>query len=71
MAYLNEIRDRRVGMMDRLNAWMETLGERRKRNVLYRRTLAELSSLTDRDLADLGVHRSEVHRIAHEAAYGS
>ena len=35
---------------------------------VYRRTYAELSALTNRELADLGLHRSEVRRVALEAA---
>ncbi len=37
---------------------------------VYRRTVDELSMLSDRDLADLGLNRSMIERIAIEAAYG-
>ncbi|WP_375463644.1 DUF1127 domain-containing protein [uncultured Methylobacterium sp.] len=30
----------------------------------YRETVTELSRLSDRDLADLGIHRHEIHGIA-------
>lgn len=36
----------------------------------YRKTIAELSQLNARDLADLGLHRGEIRRIAHECVYG-
>ncbi|CTQ32023.1 DUF1127 domain-containing protein [Jannaschia rubra] len=36
----------------------------------YRRTLNELSALSNRDLADLGLSRSMIRAIALEAAYG-
>jgi uncharacterized protein YjiS (DUF1127 family) len=36
---------------------------------VYSTTLNELSALSNRDLADLGIARSEVRRIAWEAAY--
>ncbi|WP_264212998.1 DUF1127 domain-containing protein [Leisingera thetidis] len=36
---------------------------------LYRRTVNELSELTARDLADLGLNRSEIKRVAYQAAY--
>ena len=39
-----------------------------KRKV-YRATLSELSALTDRDLNDLGIPRSNIKRLAMEAAY--
>lgn len=37
---------------------------------IYSRTLRELQALSNRDLADLGLHRSALHQIAHDAAYG-
>lgn len=40
-----------------------------KRKV-YRTTYYELSSLTDRDLADLGIARSNIKALAMESAYG-
>jgi uncharacterized protein YjiS (DUF1127 family) len=36
----------------------------------YRKTLAELSALTDRDLADLDISRSDIGYIAYQGAYG-
>lgn len=37
---------------------------------VYRQTLNELSALSDRDLADLAIARSNIPWIAMEAAYG-
>jgi uncharacterized protein YjiS (DUF1127 family) len=37
---------------------------------LYRRTLDELSALSDRELADLGLSRLSVRDIAYESVYG-
>lgn len=37
---------------------------------IYHATLHELSVLTNRDLRDLGVQRSNIKRLAMEAAYG-
>lgn len=39
-----------------------------KREV-YRATLFELSALSERDLIDLGISRSNIKRLAMEAAY--
>lgn len=35
----------------------------------YKTTVHELRALSDRELADLGLHRSHIKRIAYEAAY--
>ena len=35
----------------------------------YRQTLTELETLSDRELADLGIHRSNLRGIAYRAAY--
>ena len=35
--------------------------------ISYHNTVAELSGLTDRDLKDLGISRSDIHRIAAES----
>lgn len=44
----------------------EALARRR----VYRRTLNELHGLSGRELADLGISRSMITRVALEAAYG-
>lgn len=36
---------------------------------VYRRTFNELQALNDRELADLGIPRSSIRRVALEAAY--
>lgn len=38
---------------------------------VYRETMLELSNLSDRELADLGLHRSNLRSVAYEAAYGA
>lgn len=44
------------------------LTEAYQRYRIESRTYAELSALTDRDLADLDIHRSMIRQIAREAA---
>jgi uncharacterized protein YjiS (DUF1127 family) len=39
-----------------------------RRRRIYSRTQAELSALTDRELADLGISRFDIARVAREAA---
>lgn len=38
---------------------------------LYRRTLAELEALSDRELQDLGMSRLCIRDVAREAVYGA
>ncbi len=38
---------------------------------LYRQAAAELAELSNRELADLGLHRSELKRITYMAVYES
>ncbi|WP_372573744.1 DUF1127 domain-containing protein [Ruegeria jejuensis] len=50
-------------------AGIESLKNRFEQYRVYRRTLSELSALSDRELADLGMHRGMIRSIAMEAAY--
>ncbi|HBD91870.1 MAG TPA: hypothetical protein DC061_15545 [Gemmobacter sp.] len=40
------------------------------RRAIFKQTVRELNKLSTRELADLGIHRSMIHRLAQEAAYG-
>jgi uncharacterized protein YjiS (DUF1127 family) len=53
---------------ERLNGTIARLVAAWRRRTLYTRTLRELRALSDRELADLGLHRSELRRIARYAA---
>jgi uncharacterized protein YjiS (DUF1127 family) len=46
------------------------INTRIKRWNRYTRTVNELNALSNRDLADLGIARSDIQRIAKEAARG-
>jgi uncharacterized protein YjiS (DUF1127 family) len=60
----------RLGLKVHFLRVRETLAARAARRRAYIRTVSELQSLSDRDLADFGFHRSEIPRIAREAAEG-
>ncbi|APX11853.1 DUF1127 domain-containing protein [Tateyamaria omphalii] len=71
MAYYNDVAQRSdlveriLGTAARL---FEAAAERRAQQRIYRTTLTELNALSNRELADLGLHRSELKRVAWESA---
>lgn len=68
MAFLNQTQAHHgfsAGLSDFVAHVRETLARRR----LYRQTVAELSQLSDRELADLRLTRSAIPSVAREAAY--
>ena len=60
-----------LGFAGRLSAAIQRMQENRARRVVYRQTVRELNALTNRDLADLGINRAMITRLAHEAAWGA
>lgn len=58
-----------AGLFGRIAGWLASVQDKRAKAALYRRTLRELNALSPRDLADLGIHRSMIRRMAYEAAY--
>ncbi len=57
------------GLAGRLFAAIQRMQDNRARRAVYRQTLRELNALTNRDLADLGINRAMIGRLAHEAAW--
>lgn len=56
---------------DRIRRFRDFIVTRIQQNREFRRTYEELNSLSDRDLADLGMIRSDIGRIARETVYGA
>lgn len=54
----------------RLSSVAATLSDKLAKRKVYLTTLRELNGLSNRDLADLGLSRSDIRFIAMEAAYG-
>ena len=71
MAFASGIRGGEAGLSDRISAVANDLKDKWGRYKVYRQTLRELGELSDRDLSDLGIHRSQISSIALEAAYGA
>lgn len=70
MAYMNTTRTASNGWSDRFAAVIATAKLAMQRRRVFNQTVRELDSLSSRELADLGLHRSMITRIAREAAYG-
>lgn len=58
-----------TSLLARLNTLREQYREAAAKRQTYRKTLAELESLSARDLADLGIAPSSIREIAYRAAY--
>ncbi len=60
-----------AGLRDRLSTRLAAVRADYARWRTYRKTVAELAALSNRDLTDLGLSRSMISSVAHEAAYGN
>ena len=73
MAYYNELAQR-SDLVERAYAtlaqYFEAAAARHASRRIYKTTLNELNNLSNRELADLGMHRTELRSVAWEAAYG-
>ncbi|MEX0367928.1 MAG: DUF1127 domain-containing protein [Ruegeria sp.] len=71
MAYYNDVAqrsdlvERLLGSAARI---FEAAAERHAKRRVFRATFDELNALSNRELADLGLHRSELKRVAWESA---
>ncbi|MEO8529735.1 MAG: DUF1127 domain-containing protein [Deltaproteobacteria bacterium] len=69
MAYTTHINSASTGVFGRFAEFRRSLVERSARYATYRKTMNELSNLSDRDLNDLGIHRSQIATLAKSAAF--
>ncbi|MDK3017995.1 DUF1127 domain-containing protein [Pseudodonghicola sp. IC7] len=51
-----------------MNAWAADVRLRVERFRVFRQTLSEMGALNNKELADLGLHRSELRRVAYQAS---
>jgi uncharacterized protein YjiS (DUF1127 family) len=56
---------------ERTGSWTAGLGRALSNYLAYRATRAELSGLTDKQLADIGLSRDALKRVAREAVKGN
>lgn len=69
MAYVTDTRAHGFAVVEFAKSAVKTLAASFAQYKVYSSTVNELSNLSDRDLNDLGVHRSAIKGIAIEAAY--
>ncbi len=70
MAYVTSHRASRFSFTEFAAHSLASIKEANARRAVYNRTLGELRTMTDRDLADIGIGRVQIEDIAYEAAYG-
>lgn len=68
MAYVSSDRVLHTGFAGVFATAVASVKAAMERRAEFTRTLRELEHLTDRDLADLGVHRSQIVDIARQSA---
>ena len=68
MAYLTTTTANDSAILARITGAIDTLTTRIKQRKLYRETFDGLSALSNRELADLGLDRSELRAVAWDAA---
>lgn len=68
VASLKNARQNRPVLSRYLHDIAKALRLRAESRTVYRRTLAELQSMSERELSDFGFHRSELPDIARRAA---
>jgi uncharacterized protein YjiS (DUF1127 family) len=71
MAYANTSRAVHPGLAERFAGLVASFKIAAARRAIYNQTQRELFALTDRELNDLGIERSNIAQVAHEAAYGN
>ncbi|PTX54075.1 uncharacterized protein DUF1127 [Litoreibacter ponti] len=68
MAYNSNVRTA-PSILERLVSYKDDLATRYAQYRVYKTTLDELRTLSNRELADLGLSRANLKSIAYEAAY--
>lgn len=69
MTHVNYAKTFEAGLIDRSLNVLKRASVRLARFRVYRQTVAELESLSDRELADLGLARTSIRAVAREAAH--
>ena len=70
MAYVNSTGSVSEGAGFRFAGIVKSVKDALARRRVFSQTRFELNCLSDRDLADLGMSRTNINVVAHKAAYG-
>ena len=68
MAHATETLGHEFGIVRTFNTLRANLTAAAARRAVYRQTVRELSALSGRELADLGISRAEIRYLAQQAA---
>ena len=69
MAFLTDTFTAPISLSEKFSAVWAKLVDARTKRAVYAQTVRELDALSSRELADLGIHRSSIRRVAYESAY--
>ncbi len=61
----------KTSLVDAISNWVRAAKTAADQRRLYRQTVRELSSLSTRELNDIGLGRWSIHDIASDVAYGA
>ena len=67
MSFATDIHSFESGMVNRMRASFDMARRAAATRRVYRTTIDELSSLNQRELDDLGIHRENIRDVAYEA----
>lgn len=70
MAYVSANHTAHASLLERVSEFLAHQRQAYADQRLYVRTMNELKSLSNRELADLGLCRSSLHDVAYKAVYG-
>ena len=68
MQYVPALHLEAVDFIGNIFRWIEDIRLANARHAAYARTFKELSALTDRELSDIGISRSDIADIARRGA---
>ncbi len=69
MAFITSHQSAPASFFDRVSAAISSIKQARRDQRMFRKTLSELRALSDRELSDLGLSRSNLFEVAQNSVY--